>query len=139
MLAVTEQLLDEGLFATIDVTGRPFHRVTTITRHTLHGKLIFWLDPDGLDDDLTTVMAPHDDDLTNPPASDAGGQKGGLNMTKFHITWIADQPTYATATVEADNEEHARALADKMDPHDFQRGQINTDNLSFEIQEIEEG
>jgi hypothetical protein len=53
---VVHKLLLTGRFiATIDVDGKPFHRVHTITRHRL-GPLIMWLDPQGLDDDLETPM-----------------------------------------------------------------------------------
>jgi hypothetical protein len=63
-LRVLRELINAGrLVATIDISGEPFHFVTSITEHTGQpGKLILWLDPQGVSDDLKTVMADLDPD-----------------------------------------------------------------------------
>jgi hypothetical protein len=64
LLRALRELIDAGrLVATIDVTGKPFYRVTSLTPHTGQpGKLICWLDPQGLDDDLRTPIDDPDAD-----------------------------------------------------------------------------
>jgi hypothetical protein len=52
------RMMREGrLFATIDEEGEPFHEVTTITQNTrFPDRLVLWLFPQGVDDDLRTPM-----------------------------------------------------------------------------------
>jgi hypothetical protein len=58
------------MYATIDIDGKPYHRVTSITTHTRRPDvLVFWVDPQGLDDDLETPM-----DNPPPPASQTDGE-----------------------------------------------------------------
>jgi hypothetical protein len=64
-LRVLHELISaRRLVATIDISGEPFHFVTTVTGHTGQpGKLILWLSPQGVSDDLITVMVdPYPDD-----------------------------------------------------------------------------
>lgn len=51
-------MVEEGrLLATTDQHGAPFRFVRDVSRHTREAdKLILWLDPQGVDDDLTTPM-----------------------------------------------------------------------------------
>ena len=59
--ALNKLIAEDHLIATIDVTGKPFHRVMDVTQHTQRrDKLILWLEPAGLDDDLETPMADPD-------------------------------------------------------------------------------
>ena len=63
-LRVLHELINSGrLVATIDITGKPFHFVVSMTQHNVQpGMLILWLDPQGLDDDLETSMGETPDD-----------------------------------------------------------------------------
>ncbi len=63
-LRIIAKLVEEDrLIATIDRTGEPFHRIASMTSHSRRrDKLILWLQPEGLDDDLETPMADPDPD-----------------------------------------------------------------------------
>ncbi len=49
--------LSNRLVATVDVDGEPFHWVTNTTKRSIGNEFILWLEPQGVDDDLTTPLA----------------------------------------------------------------------------------
>lgn len=62
-IEVLRNLINAGrLVATIDVSGEPFHFAVSVTQRTIGDEIILWLDPTGVDDDLSTVMCDRTDD-----------------------------------------------------------------------------